>query len=148
MQAAQKLYEAGHITYMRTDSNNLSEFATKSIAEVISMNYGNQYSKTRIYSTKNKNAQQAHEAVRPTNFSNKVLNLDSDQSNLYDLIWKRTVASQMSDAILDKTIVKINSNNHDGIFQSEGEVIKFDGFLKLYQETKDNIVLDLSLIHI
>ena len=120
MQAAQKLYEAGHITYMRTDSNNLSEFATKSIAEVISINYGNQYSKTRIYSTKSKNAQQAHEAVRPTNFSNKVLNLDSDQTNLYDLIWKRTVASQMSDAILDKTIVKINSNNHDGIFQSEG----------------------------
>ena len=144
MQAAQKLYEAGHITYMRTDSNNLSEFATKSIAEVISMNYGNQYSKTRVYSTKSKNAQQAHEAVRPTNFSNKVLNLDSDQTNLYDLIWKRTVASQMSDAILDKTIVKINSNNHDGIFQSEGEVIKFDGFLKLYQETKDNIVLDES----
>ena len=106
MQAAQKLYEAGHITYMRTDSNNLSEFATKSIAEVISMNYGDQYSKTRIYSTKSKNAQQAHEAVRPTNFSNKVLNLDSDQTNLYDLIWKRTVASQMSDAILDKTIVR------------------------------------------
>ena len=144
MQAAQKLYEAGHITYMRTDSNTLSEIATKSIAEVISMNYGNQYSKTRIYSTKSKNAQQAHEAVRPTNFSNKVLKLDSDQSNLYDLIWKRTVASQMSDAILDKTIVKINSNNHDGIFQSEGEVIKFDGFLKLYQETKDNVVLDES----
>ncbi len=144
MQAAQKLYEAGHITYMRTDSNNLSELATKSIADVISMNYGNQYSKTRIYSTKSKNAQQAHEAVRPTNFSNKVLNLDSDQSNLYDLIWKRTVASQMSDAILDKTIVKINSNNHDGIFISEGEVIKFDGFLKLYQETKDNVVLDES----
>ena len=144
MQAAQKLYEAGHITYMRTDSNNLSEFATKSIAEAISMNYGSQYSKTRFYSTKSKNAQQAHEAVRPTNFTNKVLNLDSDQTNLYDLIWKRTVASQMSDAILDKTIVKINSNNHDGIFQSEGEVIKFDGFLKLYQETKDNIVLDES----
>ena len=144
MQAAQKLYEAGHITYMRTDSNNLSEFATKSIADVISMNYGNQYSKTRIYSTKSKNAQQAHEAVRPTNFSNKVLNLDSDQSNLYDLIWKRTVASQMSDAILDKTIVKINSNNHEGTFQSEGEVIKFDGFLKLYQETRDNVVLDES----
>ena len=144
MQAAQKLYEAGHITYMRTDSNTLSEIATKSIAEVKSMNYGNQYSKTRIYSTKSKNAQQAHEAVRPTNFSNKVLNLDSDQTNLYNLIWKRTVASQMSDAILDKTIVKINSNNHDGIFQSEGEVIKFDGFLKLYQETKDNVVLDES----
>ncbi len=144
MQAAQKLYEAGHITYMRTDSNNLSEFATKSIAEVISMNYGNQYSKTRIYSTKSKNAQQAHEAVRPTNFSNKVLNLDSDQSNRSDLIWKRTVASPMSDAILDKTIVKISSNNHDGIFISEGEVIKFDGFLKLYQETKDNVVLDES----
>ncbi len=144
MQAAQKLYEAGHITYMRTDSNNLSESAIKSIAEVISSVYGNQYSNTRIYSTKSKNAQQAHEAVRPTNFSNKTLNLDSDQSNLYDLIWKRTVASQMSDATLDKTIVKINSNNHDGIFKSEGEVIKFDGFLKLYQETKDNVVLDES----
>ena len=144
MQAAQKLYEAGHITYMRTDSNNLSEIAIKSINEVVSMNYGNQYSKVRSYSVKSKNAQQAHEAVRPTNFSNKVLNLDSDQSNLYDLIWKRTVASQMSDAILNKTIVKINSNKHDGVFQSEGEVIKFDGFLKLYQETKDNVVLDES----
>ena len=144
MQAAQKLYEAGHITYMRTDSNNLSEIAIKSISEVVSMNYGKKYSKVRSYSTKSKNAQQAHEAVRPTNFSNKILNLDSDQSNLYDLIWKRTVASQMSDAILDKTIVKIKSNNQDGTFQSEGEVIKFDGFLKLYQETKDNVVLDES----
>ena len=138
MQAAQKLYESGHITYMRTDSVTLSETALSSIKKTVESEFGEKYSKTRNFSNKNKNAQQAHEAVRPTKFSNNVLNIDSDQSNLYDLIWKRTVASQMSDALIDKTIVKIDSDNHEGYFQSEGEVIRFDGFLKLYRESKDD----------
>ena len=138
MHAAQKLYESGHITYMRTDSVTLSETALSSIQKTVKSEFGEKYSKTRNFSNKNKNAQQAHEAVRPTKFSNNVLNIDSDQSNLYDLIWKRTVASQMSDALVDKTIVKIDSDNHEGYFQSEGEVIRFDGFLKLYRESKDD----------
>ena len=138
MQTAQKLYEAGHITYMRTDSVTLSETALNSIHSTISSKYGSEYSQRRSFSNKSRNAQQAHEAVRPTNFDVNISNLDSDQSNLYDLIWRRTLASQMSDAKVDKTTVKIASNNHDGFFQSVGEVIKFDGFLRLYRESKDN----------
>ena len=138
MQTAQKLYEAGHITYMRTDSVTLSETALNSIHSTINSKYGSEYSQRRSFSNKSRNAQQAHEAVRPTNFDVNISNLDSDQSNLYDLIWRRTLASQMSDAKVDKTTVKIASNNHDGFFQSVGEVIKFDGFLRLYRESKDN----------
>mgnify|MGYP001462928997 FL=1 len=138
MQTAQKLYEAGHITYMRTDSVTLSNTALESIEKAISKKFGSNYSQSRVFSNKNKNAQQAHEAVRPTNFLKNIQNLDADQTNLYDLIWRRTVASQMSDAKVDKTTVKIKSSKHDGIFQSDGEVIKFDGFLKLYIESKDN----------
>ena len=138
MQTAQRLYEAGHITYMRTDSVTLSETAQNSIKNAIETKFGSNYHQSRNFSNKSKNAQQAHEAVRPTNFLNNVQNLDADQSNLYDLIWRRSVASQMSDAKVDKTTVKIKSNNHEGLFQSEGEVIKFDGFLKLYIESKDN----------
>ena len=132
MQTAQKLYEAGHITYMRTDSVTLSNTALESIEKAISKKFGSNYFQSRVFSNKNKNAQQAHEAVRPTNFLKNIQNLDADQTNLYDLIWRRTVASQMSDAKVDKTTVKIKSSKHDGIFQSDGEVIKFDGFLKLY----------------
>ena len=138
MQTAQRLYEAGHITYMRTDSVTLSETAQNSIKNAIEIKFGSNYYQTRNFSNKSKNAQQAHEAVRPTNFLNNIQNLDADQSNLYDLIWRRSVASQMSDAKVDKTTVKIKSNNHEGLFQSDGEVIKFDGFLKLYIESKDN----------
>ncbi len=138
MQTAQRLYEAGHITYMRTDSVTLSETAQNSIKNAIETKFGSNYHQSRSFSNKSKNAQQAHEAVRPTNFLNNIQNLDADQSNLYDLIWRRTVASQMSDAKVDKTTVKIKSNNHEGLFQSDGEVIKFDGFLKLYIESKDN----------
>ena len=138
MQTAQKLYEAGHITYMRTDSVSLSNTALKSIEKAISKKFGSNYSQSRVFSNKNKNAQQAHEAVRPTSFLKNIENLDADQTNLYDLIWRRTVASQMSDAKVDKTTVKINSSKHDGVFQSDGEVVKFDGFLKLYIESKDN----------
>ena len=138
MQTAQRLYEAGHITYMRTDSVTLSETAQNSIKNAIETKFGSNYHQSRNFSIKSKNAQQAHEAVRPTNFLNNIQNLDADQSKLYDLIWRRTVASQMSDAKVDKTTVKIKSNNHEGLFQSDGEVIKFDGFLKLYIESKDN----------
>ena len=138
MQTAQRLYEAGHITYMRTDSVTLSETAQNSIKNAIETKFGSNYHQSRNFSDKSKNAQQAHEAVRPTNFLNNIQNLDADQSKLYDLIWRRTVASQMSDAKVDKTTVKIKSNNHEGLFQSDGEVIKFDGFLKLYIESKDN----------
>jgi len=138
MQTAQRLYEAGHITYMRTDSVTLSKTAISSIEKAIETKFGSQYYQSRSFSNKSKNAQQAHEAVRPTNFLNNIQNVDADQSNLYDLIWRRTVASQMSDAKVDKTTVKIKSSNHQGFFQSEGEVIKFDGFLKLYRESKDN----------
>ena len=138
MQTAQRLYEAGHITYMRTDSVTLSETAQNSIKNAIETKFGSNYHQSRNFSNKSKNAQQAHEAVRPTNFLNNIQNLDADQSNLYDLIWRRSVASQMSDAKVDKTTVKIKSNNHEGLFQSDGEVIKFDGFLKLYIESKDN----------
>ena len=138
MQTAQRLYEAGHITYMRTDSVTLSETAQNSIKNAIETKFGSNYHQSRNFNNKSKNAQQAHEAVRPTNFLNNIQNLDADQSNLYDLIWRRSVASQMSDAKVDKTTVKIKSNNHEGLFQSDGEVIKFDGFLKLYIESKDN----------
>ena len=138
MQTAQRLYEAGHITYMRTDSVTLSNTALESIEKAISKKFGSNYSQSRVFSNKNKNAQQAHEAVRPTSFLKNIQNLDADQTNLYDLIWRRTVASQMSDAKVDKTTVKIKSDKHDGVFQSDGEVVKFDGFLKLYIESKDN----------
>ena len=149
MRCAQGLYERGFITYMRTDSVHLSEQATRAARECVSSMYGKEYLSysPRQFNSTARNTQEAHEAIRPAGEvfkTPKETNLTGRDLSLYDLIWKRTVASQMSDAILDKTIVKINSNNHDGIFQSEGEVIKFDGFLKLYQETKDNIVLDES----
>ena len=138
MSAAQKLYEQGFITYMRTDSVNLSDQAHKEIKSTIENNFGNQYYLKRNFKSKSKNAQEAHEAVRPTDFSKQNPILDADQTNLYKLIWKRTVASQMSDAKIDKTVINVESSNHNNVFQSEGEVVKFDGFLKLYIESKDN----------
>ena len=139
MSAAQKLYEQGHITYMRTDSVNLSNQAIKSIKKTIIERFGLNYFFERSFKNKSKSTQQAHEAVRPTNFSNDNLILDSDQSNLYKLIWKRAVSSQMANAKLNKTIIKVKSSKHNDFFQSEGEVVVFDGFLKLYIESKDNI---------
>ena len=138
MSAAQKLYEQGFITYMRTDSVNLSDQAHKEIKSTVENNFGPKYYLKRNYKSKSKNAQEAHEAVRPTDFSKQNPILDADQSNLYKLIWKRTVASQMSDAKIDKTVINVESSNHTNVFQSEGEVVKFDGFLKLYIESKDN----------
>ena len=137
MMLAQKLYESGFITYMRTDSVNLSKDAQKQAIEMITEEFGKNYSKTRNYKTKSKGAQEAHEAIRPTVISRKTLNLDFDSNRLYDLIWKRTLASQMADAKIDRTTVKIENNKNTHLFTAKGEVIIFDGFLRLYQEAKD-----------
>ena len=138
MSAAQRLYESGHITYMRTDSVNLSDDALNNAAKVISSLYGENYHKRKKFSNKNKSAQEAHEAIRPTNFQNKSVDMESDQVRLYNLIWLRTIASQMSDAVLERTTLKISSNKYDDQFTSKGEIVKFDGFLKVYIEGKDD----------
>ncbi len=137
MQVAQRLYEAGLITYMRTDSVNLSNEAINAAQEAIVKNYGENYSNVRNFKGKSKGAQEAHEAIRPTNMSNQSPSLERDQQKLYELIWKRTIASQMSDAQLERTNVKIKSGNHSELFTANGEVIKFDGFLKVYMEGID-----------
>ena len=137
MQIAQRLYEAGLITYMRTDSLNLSKEAMDAAQAEITKSYGKEFSKPRIFNTKSKGAQEAHEAIRPTDMSRHTVNVERDQARLYDLIWKRTLASQMSDAELERTNVKIEANNHAEVFQASGEVIKFEGFLKVYLEGND-----------
>ena len=137
MQVAQRLYEAGLITYMRTDSVNLSGEAIKAAKAAILQNYGESYSKVRQYSSKSKGAQEAHEAIRPTDMDLQHPNLERDQSRLYELIWKRTLASQMSDAKLERTQVTIGNDQNGEQFIAKGEVIKFDGFLKVYLEGKD-----------
>ena len=138
MMIAQRLYEAGYITYMRTDSVNLSNDAKTAAAEEITKLYGEKYSKPRNYKSKSKGAQEAHEAIRPTNMSRQGVPTDYDQDRLYKLIWKRTIASQMSDAQLERTNVKIDNDKNKEIFTANGEVIKFDGFLKVYLEGNDN----------
>ncbi len=138
MRVAQQLYESGKITYMRTDSVNLSNTAIGMAKEEITNLYGEKYVKTRKYSTKIKGAQEAHEAIRPTYMSNQTIGGDASAKRLYDLIWKRTIASQMSDAALEKTIVNISTSGADKLFMANGEVIKFDGFLKVYLEGSDD----------
>jgi DNA topoisomerase-1 len=137
MQLAQRLYEAGLITYMRTDSVNLSKEAMDAVQAEIIKSYGKEYSNPRTFTNKSKGAQEAHEAIRPTDMSRHTVNIDRDQARLYDLIWKRTLASQMSDAQLERTNVKIEANNHSEVFTASGEVIKFEGFLKVYLEGND-----------
>jgi DNA topoisomerase-1 len=137
MRVAQQLYESGRITYMRTDSVNLSKMALGMAKEEITRSFGTEYVKTRQYTTRSKGAQEAHEAIRPTYLSNKEIEGDSSQKRLYSLIWKRTIASQMADAILEKTNVTIGISNSKEKFIARGEVIKFDGFLKVYMESKD-----------
>ncbi|TNF76752.1 MAG: type I DNA topoisomerase, partial [Bacteroidetes bacterium] len=137
MQVAQRLYEAGLITYMRTDSVNLSGEAIQAAKAAILENYGDSYSKVRQYSSKSKGAQEAHEAIRPTDMNLQRPNLERDQARLYELIWKRTLASQMSDAQLERTEVTISNSRNGEQFIAKGEVIKFDGFLKVYMEGKD-----------
>ncbi|WP_343487957.1 type I DNA topoisomerase [Allomuricauda sp. d1] len=138
MQVAQRLYEAGLITYMRTDSVNLSNEALNAAKEAIVENYGERYSHTRNYKGKSKGAQEAHEAIRPTDMKLQSPSLERDQAKLYELIWKRTLASQMSDAELERTNVKIKSSGHDDQFSANGEMVKFDGFLKVYLEGMDD----------
>lgn len=136
MLLAQKLYESGKITYMRTDSVSLSETATDAITEQIKSQYGAKYFQPRKYKNKNESAQEAHEAIRPTDMSSMTVE-DADCRRLYDLIWKRTMASQMADAELEKTIAKIQISTNKEELTASGEVLKFDGFLKVYREDRD-----------
>ncbi len=138
MQVAQRLYEAGLITYMRTDSVNLSVDARNEAEEEITASYGKEYSKQRVFKSKAKGAQEAHEAIRPTNMKMHAIDTEYDQNRLYDLIWKRTLASQMSDALLERTNVKIENSENSKIYTANGEMIKFEGFLKVYLEGKDD----------
>lgn len=138
MRVAQSLYESGKITYMRTDSVNLSELALNMASKVITENYGPEYVKTRQYATKSKGAQEAHEAIRPTYMQNQTVSGTAEEKKLYDLIWKRTVASQMADAKLERTVITIDISSSDKHFVATGEVVLFDGFLKLYLESTED----------
>ena len=135
---AQQLYEAGYITYMRTDSVNLSSFALEAAKEEIVKLYGEEYSKTRKYTTKSLGAQEAHEAIRPTSMANHTVPGDTFAKRLYELIWKRTLASQMSDAKIEKTTIKIPVEGRGEKFVATGEVVLFQGFLKVYTESHDD----------
>lgn len=136
MLLAQKLYESGKITYMRTDSINLSDTAMADIRKEINNSYGNNYYQPRKYKNKNESAQEAHEAIRPTYMNNRTV-ADEDTRKLYELIWRRTIASQMSDAEFEKTVAKIDISTNQETLSATGEVMKFDGFLKVYLEGKD-----------
>ena len=138
MQVAQRLYEAGLITYMRTDSVNLSSEAIQAAEKAINDQFGANYAKQRQFSSKSKGAQEAHEAIRPTNFELKSIAKDRDQDRLYELIYKRALASQMSDAQLERTKVKIKNTANDQYFTANGEIVTFDGFLKVYLESVDD----------
>lgn len=138
MRIAQDLYEQGNITYMRTDSVNLSDLAINAAKAEIEKLYGAEYAKTRKFSSKSKGAQEAHEAIRPTYMDKQTVKGDAGHQRLYDLIWKRTIASQMEDAQLERTTVNINVSGSDIGFVSQGEVIKFEGFLKVYLEGTDD----------
>jgi DNA topoisomerase I len=138
MTIAQQLYESGKITYMRTDSVNLSKTALEMAREEINHQYGPEYHKLRQFATKSKGAQEAHEAIRPTYMNQPSIDGDTAQKRLYELIWKRTIASQMADAVLEKTNINIDLSNSSEQFVALGEVIKFDGFLKVYIESTDD----------
>jgi len=138
MMIAQKLYEAGHITYMRTDSLNLSELALGSIKDEISSTMGDEYLKLRRYHTSSRGAQEAHEAIRPTYVDQKTIDASPQEKRLYSLIWKRAVASQMADAEMEKTTVEISARQSGARFTVTGEVVRFDGFLKVYMEGRDD----------
>jgi len=141
MQIAQKLYENGYITYMRTDSVNLSNTALGDITNTVKGMYGDKYHQFRKYKNKNENAQEAHEAIRPTYASNPSIQ-EAEWAKLYELIWKRTMASQMADAELEKTTAKISISTNKEELTASGEVLKFDGFLKVYREDKDEDELE------
>jgi len=141
MTLAQRLYESGNITYMRTDSTILSTQAIKAAENYIVSNYGSKYHKTRQFKTRQTNAQEAHEAIRPTDFNNKGAGADDKQQKLYNLIWQRTLASQMSPALTDKKEVLIGISNLKEKFIAKGEVLKFDGYMKVYGKGKDDTLL-------
>ena len=138
MRIAQQLYESGKITYMRTDSVNLSQFALMSAKKEIENLYGTEYVKNRQFSTKSKGAQEAHEAIRPTYLDQQTIKGTADERKLYELIWKRTIASQMAEAQIEKTNVNIEISNSDKEFTASGEVVLFDGFLKVYTESSND----------
>ena len=138
MMVAQHLYEHGQITYMRTDSVNLSGLCINASKEEITKLYGEEYSKVRQYHTTAKGAQEAHEAIRPTYMENASIEGTSQEKKLYELIWKRTIASQMADAEIEKTTVNISISGTDEVFVAQGEVVKFDGFIKVYRESVDD----------
>ncbi|MGE4287670.1 MAG: type I DNA topoisomerase [Salinivirgaceae bacterium] len=138
MTIAQRLYEAGKITYMRTDSVNLSDAAVGAAASEIKTQFGEKYLQIRKYKTKSKGAQEAHEAIRPTYINKDTVSGNANEKKLYELIWKRTIASQMSDAELEKTTINIDVENSKHRFVAQGEMIKFDGFLKVYLESTDD----------
>ena len=138
MMIAQRLYESGYITYMRTDSVNLSSLCIGSCKSVVTDTYGSEYLKSRNYSTSSKGAQEAHEAIRPTYMANTTIEGTVPEKRLYELIWKRTIASQMADAIIEKTTVKISISGHSETFVATGEVTVFDGFLQVYRESTDD----------
>ena len=140
MMVAQRLYESGRITYMRTDSVNLSELAINGSKEAIANMMGDKYVHPRHFSTKTKGAQEAHEAIRPTYMENAQIEGSAQEKKLYDLIWKRTIASQMADAELEKTTATISISNTSEAFSATGEVVKFDGFLRVYRESYDDDV--------
>ena len=138
MMIAQKLYESGRITYMRTDSVNLSTLCSNASKDEIIREYGKEYSQTRAYHTSSKGAQEAHEAIRPTYMNEPTIEGTAQEKRLYELIWKRTIASQMADAQLEKTTININIVNTSEKFVATGEVVSFDGFLKVYLESTDD----------
>lgn len=138
MSVAQKLYESGKITYMRTDSVNLSEYAIEGSKAAITQMMGERYVKTRHFTTKSKGAQEAHEAIRPTYMENQKVDGTAQEKKLYALIWKRTLASQMADAEVEKTTASISISNSSESFIATGEIIKFDGFLRIYKESRDD----------
>jgi len=142
MSTAQKLYEAGLITYMRTDSVNLSDTAMKACTQTVIALYGKEYSEPRKYKNKSSSAQEAHECIRPTDMNKQSAGADASQKKLYELIWKRTIASQMADAAVSKTQIDVDMDATKHVFVARGEVITFDGFLKVYSESHDDDTSD------
>ncbi|MBL0308467.1 MAG: type I DNA topoisomerase [Bacteroidetes bacterium] len=138
MKVAQKLYEAGHITYMRTDSPSLSDLALNAIENEVKSKYGEKYHKLRRYTSKHESAQEAHEAIRPSYIENATIDAGNDEQRLYDLIWKRTIASQMADAEIEKTVIDIINDKNKETLRAQAEVIQFEGFLKVYNEGVDD----------